>query len=415
MEQIPIGDPAPDNVVHLHPPHPEIPTGSAGTTEAAGDTEASAPQLDEAVEVPETSPEPDASLPTPPAEAAEAPPPIEVRDTERGPETTVPQADEDEEEFSWEEVVARDAEADAEVEVEVEEGPPPNAELTLMLEQIARVGLGLTVGVVDAVAGSLRRTADEQPAPDEPRNEPVEVLTGAALGAAATLAELMAKAVGAASEAVEPVASVAANPPLLGGLSRGAGSALRFFDGTWKAKEADARSSAEAFMKDLVPMVTAGALEQIDLTALVRERLDINEIAADIDLDTLIARVDINAIVDRLDMDRLVDRLPIEAVLARVDLNAVADRLDVDRVAERLDLEAVVARIDLAGLAQEVIDEIDLPEIIRDSSGAMASETVQEVRVLGIGADRLVARVVDRVLRRAHDRDTTVPELGEVD
>ena len=413
MEQIPIGDPAPDNVVHLHPPHPEVSTGPAGTTQAAGDTEASAPQLDEAVEVSETAPEPDASLSTPPAEAAEVPPPVEVRDAEVEPETTVPQADEDEEELSWEEVVARDAEADA--EVEVEEGPPPNAELALMLEQIARVGLGLTVGVVDAVAGSLRRTADEQPAPDEPRNEPVEVLTGAALGAAATLAELMAKAVGAASEAVEPVASVAANPPLLGGLSRGAGSALRFFDGTWKAKEADARSSAEAFMKDLVPAVTAGALEQIDLTALVRERLDINEIAADIDLDALIARVDINAIVDRLDMERLVDRLPIEAVLARVDLNAVADRLDVDRVAERLDLEAVVARIDLAGLAQEVIDEIDLPEIIRDSSGAMASETVQEVRVLGIGADRLVARVVDRVLRRAHDRDTAVPELGEVD
>ena len=62
-----------------------------------------------------------------------------------------------------------------------------------------------------------------------------------------------------------------------------------------------------------------------------------------------------------------------------------------------------------------MIDEIDLPEIIRDSSGAMASETVQEVRVLGIGADRFVARVVDRILRRTHDRDTSVPGLGEDD
>src|SRR5207344_3337631 len=145
------------------------------------------------------------------------------------------------------------------------------------------------------------------------------------------------------------------------------------------------------------------------------ERLDINAIAADIDLDALIARVDIDAIVDRVDMDALVDRLPIEAVLDRVDLDAVADRLDVDRVAERLDLEAVVARLDLAALAQDVIDEIDLPEIIRDSSGAMASETVQEVRVLGIGADRLVARLVDRVLRRTDDRDTAVPGLREED
>jgi hypothetical protein len=415
MEQIPIGGPAPDNVVPLRPPEPAVPTEVSGTAEAAEETEATAPQLDEAVEVEVTVNGPDAGLPTLEPDAADAAQPAEPREPE--PVPTAPRADEadeeDEEELSWEEVVARDAEAAA--DVEFEEGPPPNAELTLMLEQIARVGLGLTVGVVDAVAGSLRRTADEQPAPDEPRNEPVEVLTGAALGAAATLAELMAKAVGAASEAVEPVASVAANPPLLGGLSRGAGSALRFFDGTWKAKEADARSSAEAFMKDLVPTVTAGALEQIDLTALVRERLDINAIAADIDLDALIARVDIDAIVDRVDMEALVAKLPIDAVLDRVDLNAVADRLDVDRVAERLDIEAVIARIDLAGLAQEVIDEIDLPEIIRDSSGAMASEGVQEARVLGINADRFVARVIDRVLRRKHQRDTAVPGLGEGD
>jgi hypothetical protein len=411
MEQIPIGGPAPDNVVHLRPPQTEVPTEGSEPAETGGDAEARA-QLDEAVEVATPVPEPQADDPAPDPASAEAPPaPPAARAPE--PEATPRGTDEDEEDLSWEEVVARDAEAAS--DPEVDEGPPPNAELTLMLEQIARVGLGLTVGVVDAVAGSLRRTADEQPAPDEPRNEPVEVLTGAALGAAATLAELMAKAVGAASEAVEPVASVAANPPLLGGLSRGAGSALRFLDGTWKAREADARSSAEAFMKDLVPAVTAGALEQIDLTELVRERLDINAIAADIDLDALIARVDINAIVDRLDMDRLVDRLPIEAVLARVDLNAVADRLDVDRVAERLDLEAVVARIDLAGLAQEVIDEIDLPEIIRESSGAMASESVQEMRMLGIGADRVVARLVDRILRRKHDRDTTVPGLSEDD
>ena len=377
MEQIPIGRPSHDNVVPLRTPQPEVVTEIPVGAET-------------------------------PTETTEAPPPEVAR-----PEPAAAEPEDDEEELSWEEVVARDAAAEA--PGEPDDGPAPNAELTLMLEQIAQVGLGLTVGVVDAVAGSLRRTAGQEPGPDDPRNEPIEILTGAALGAAATLAELMAKAIGAATEAVEPVASVAANPPLLGGLSRGAGSALRFLDGTWKAKEAGARSSAESFMRDLVPSVTTNALDQIDLNALIRERVDINAIAAEIDLDALIARVDINAIVDRLDMDRLVERLPIEAVLARVDLNAVADQLDVNRVAERLDLEAVVARIDLASLAQEVIDEIDLPEIIRDSSGAMASETVREVRILGIEADRFVAKVVDRILHRKRARDTSVPGLGEND
>lgn len=388
MEQIPIGRPGHDNVVPIRTPRSDVARGPAAEPVEEA-TEVHAPEAAPAPEPP-TGP----SEPAPPADEAESVPA-------------------DEEELSWEEVFARDAAA--EPETDTVEGPAPNAELALMIEQIARVGLGLTVGVVDAVAGSLRRTAGEQPSPDEPRNEPVEVLTGAALGAAATLAELMAKAVSAATEAVEPAASVAANPPLLGGFSRGAGSALRFLDGTWKAKEADARSSAESFMKDLVPSVTTSALDQIDLTALIRDRVDINAIAADIDLDALIARVDVDAIVARVDLNRVVERLPIDAVLARIDLNEVADQLDVDRVAARLDLEAVVARLDLASLAQEVIDEIDLPEIIRDSSGAMASETVQEIRVLSIYGDRLLARVVDRILRRARDRDTAVAGLSEGD
>ncbi len=362
MEQIPITRDADDNVVPLRTPQPDLPADS----------------------------------PT------ETPPPPIGEDI----------GEDDDEELSWDEVMAREARSHE--DPNPSPGPAPNAELGAMLEQIARVGLGLTVGVVDAVAGSLRRTAEGQGEPDDGRNEPIEMLTGAALGAAATLAELMAKAVGAASEAVEPMASAAADPPLLGGFSSAAGSAVRFLDGTWKAKEAGARSSAEAFMRDLVPSVTMNALDQIDLTALIRDRLDINAIAADIDLDALIARIDVNALVDRVDMDRLVDRLPIDAILARVDLDAVADRIDVDRVAQRLDLDAVVARLDLGALAQDVIDEIDLPDIIRDSSGAMASETVQEVRVLGIEADRFVARAIDRVLRRRGARHTEVPGATEV-
>lgn len=385
MEQIPIGRPEPDNVVPLRTPQPEV--------VQAPDAEPVA----EAVEVPE--PEPRESPPPPGSQATEAAPAADAADT------AFAGGDEGEdEELSWEEVVARDAAA--EPDADMGEGPAPNAELALMIEQIARVGLGLTVGVVDAVAGSLRRTSGEQPAPDELRNEPVEVLTGAALGAAATLAELMAKAVSAASDAVEPAASVAANPPLLGGVSRGAGSALRFLDGTWKAKEADARSSAESFMKDLVPSVTTSALDQIDLTALIRERVDINAIAADIDVDAIVARVD---------MERVVALLPIDAVLARIDLNEIAERIDVDRIAERLDVEQVLARLDLAGIAEVVIDEIDLPDIIRSSSGILASEAVLQTRVLGISADRFVGKVVDRLLRRHGDRETAVPDLVEED
>jgi hypothetical protein len=52
----------------------------------------------------------------------------------------------------------------------------------------------------------------------------------------------------------------------------------------------------------------------------------------------------------------------------------------------------VAGRLDLAGMAREVINEIDLPEIIRVSTGSVASESVRDVRIQAIQADETVAR-----------------------
>ncbi len=54
-------------------------------------------------------------------------------------------------------------------------------------------------------------------------------------------------------------------------------------------------------------------------------------------------------------------------------------------------------------LALEVIDQIDLPEIIRASTGTVASESVRVVRMQTFGADRAIARVVDKLLGRGDD------------
>lgn len=76
-------------------------------------------------------------------------------------------------------------------------------------------------------------------------------------------------------------------------------------------------------------------------------------------------------------------------------------------------LDDVLDRVDLAGIANRVIDEIDLPAIIRESSGAMASETVLGMRIRGIEADERVNRVVDRVLLRRRDRNALAPAQGD--
>jgi hypothetical protein len=65
--------------------------------------------------------------------------------------------------------------------------------------------------------------------------------------------------------------------------------------------------------------------------------------------------------------------------------------------------------MDLIALANEIIDGVDLPEIIRESTGSMASETVQGVRMQSIGADQAVSRAVDRLLLR-HARNNGRPK-----
>jgi hypothetical protein len=117
-------------------------------------------------------------------------------------------------------------------------------------------------------------------------------------------------------------------------------------------------------------------------------------------------QVDLDGVVARVDLDRIVDRLDIDQLAARIDVDAIAARIDLDAVIARVDVDAVVARVDLPGLTEQVMDEVDLGGIIRESSRTMANETVDSLRVQGMRADRLLSRVVDRILQRRDDRLT---------
>jgi hypothetical protein len=117
-------------------------------------------------------------------------------------------------------------------------------------------------------------------------------------------------------------------------------------------------------------------------------------------------QVDLDGVVDRVDLDRIVDRIDLDQLAARIDVDAIAARIDLDAVIARVDVDAVVARVDLPALTEQVMDEVDLGEVIRESSSTMANETVDTLRVQGMRADRLLSRVVDRVLQRRDDRQT---------
>jgi hypothetical protein len=106
---------------------------------------------------------------------------------------------------------------------------------------------------------------------------------------------------------------------------------------------------------------------------------------------------------------RVVELLALRGSQQRQDLgrelSAVLDKavpLVVDELLRRVDLDAVIARLDMAKLAEDVIASVDLPEIIRESTSAVQSEAVREVRMRSISGDEAVGRAMDRL--RPHRR-----------
>lgn len=295
------------------------------------------------------------------------------------------------------------------------------------LADLVAAGVRVAVGAVSvalSAASSAVSAIVPEPVP-EPADEAAEdefsppsgpelvsLLAGAALGFALEVGRAVAGAADRANEAAKPLLSWVPVPSLARIPLEVADDRLTRLNERWRDEQSLVEDAAAAFVHELVPQIVDGVLGQIDITELVVERVDLDEVAAGIDIEKILARVDIDEIVDRVDLDRIIDRVDVDRVLARVDLNEVASRIDVDAVAARLDIDAVVDRIDIVAIARFVVDQIDLPEIIRDSSGTMATETVEGLRMQSMDADRLVSRVVDRMLRRKRQRETDAP--GEV-
>ncbi len=202
-----------------------------------------------------------------------------------------------------------------------------------------------------------------------------------------------------------PVTAVVLRPPMV---------APRFQPITWLAglahigeqRRAELTRTLSDLLDQLVPLVAQEVLRRMDLTGAVQRWVDLDAVVAGVDLDAVAARLDVDAVVARLDLTKIVqEQVDLDAVVAGVDLDAVVAGVDLDAVAARLDIDAVIERIDLAGLAEEVIAEVDLPGIIRGSTGSMASDTVTGVRMQSISGDQAVARAVDRLRLRRSRRE----------
>ncbi|BBY64219.1 hypothetical protein [Mycolicibacterium helvum] len=90
-----------------------------------------------------------------------------------------------------------------------------------------------------------------------------------------------------------------------------------------------------------------------------------------------------------------------ELVIEQIDLTAlVRDSVDIDAIVTDVDIDAIIARIDLIGLADQIIDGVDLPAIIRESTGTVTAEVITDVRSQTARADDMISGFVDRMLGR---------------
>lgn len=138
--------------------------------------------------------------------------------------------------------------------------------------------------------------------------------------------------------------------------------------------QATARSVVGGLLDRLVPALVDAILSRMDLTELVVTRVDL--------------RVVIESALDRIDLTQI-----------------VVDRVDVNRIVGLADVDAVIDRVPMIQIADYVIQEIDLPQIIRESTGGIASDAFTSTRFSAARTDEIVSRVIDALLWRRKDRD----------
>lgn len=221
---------------------------------------------------------------------------------------------------------------------------------------------------------------------DRPRGtlvgrELVPLATAAVLATAAAIERPASAAARVAHGAVRTAVNVARLSPLQAPVDR----ARSRLDAVAERGQAEGEAGVER-----VQQAWAALLEQL-----------VREVLRHVDIDDLVETIDVDAVVERINVGRIVER---------VDLEQIVDRIDLDAVAERIDVQAIVRRIDLAGIAREVLDEIQVEDLIRESSGTLAVQTVDALRERGVDADRRLAHFVDRLLLRKHDRDVAIAE-----
>jgi hypothetical protein len=275
-------------------------------------------------------------------------------------------------------------------------------------ERASEIALGLVclaLGAVATAVADARRRPLEVPGPGQAvRPVPLPALAGAAFEVALATGRAGGRAVSMFARGIRPMMSFATGA-IDGPIFQLAREPVLRLDERWREGRSEHERVASAFARSVVGGVADATLDQLDLTQLVLDRVDLERIVDRVDVDAIASRIDIDAIVQRMDLDGVVDRVDVQRVVGRVDIEGIVRSLDLAAIAQE-----VIDQLDLAAIATDVIQEVDVPQIVRDASGTMTDETIEAIRVHGVGADRALSRFVDRLFGRDGERGMTTED-----
>ncbi|MDP3972459.1 MAG: hypothetical protein Q8P61_06085 [Candidatus Nanopelagicales bacterium] len=72
-------------------------------------------------------------------------------------------------------------------------------------------------------------------------------------------------------------------------------------------------------------------------------------------------------------LDALLVRIDVEALLDHVDVNSAVDRVDLDLLIDKVPVDRVIDRIDLRSVVLDTVAQVQVTDILRESTGAMAT------------------------------------------
>jgi hypothetical protein len=278
---------------------------------------------------------------------------------------------------------------------------PPAIGFTGLLRRATDLGLGAASIAATAAVDAIERFVPGEPADATDAAAPTLLrhVPGALVGVGVVAQRRLLDVSDRVERTMAQVGGTLARTPIVGAPVRATEGYLERWSDVGEAEQARNRALVAEFVRRLAPELATAVVAQLDMDSLIGE-LPIDSIITEVDIDALLERVDVERIIERVDVERIIDRVDVGQIVERVDVNAIVDRVDV---------QAIMTKVDIAPMAEEIIGEVDIGAIVRQSTGSITGDMVDGGRLTAMRVDGFIDKVVDHILFRRQPRDLSVP------